>query len=323
MHAVKLHVNSARKRITMHGHWRTRLLVLAMLATVLCSFVLNVVHSLQREDSTVHDQVVGDSGQERGRMTTEIFRTKQYRKMLQKLSYQECIASKQQSKTLGGYCLPEDLRSAKQKYYPFDTALAAHIYQYVLRAGDTVTDLGCGPGHYGEYWLGVAHKSQKLLYYRGFDGAANVDTITDGFVDYLDLTENVEDQYYLWDKNVSFWSSQGHDLHAYRNTISRSQVVMSLEVLEHVPKSEERKVLDNLIELVQRTLILSWAVPKQGGQHHVNERSNDYVLSLMQTRYGLKYCETVSLQLRLASTLPWFKNTIFVFAKVHGNETAC
>lgn len=43
----------------------------------------------------------------------------------------------------------------------------------------------------------------------------------------------------------------------------------------------------------------------------------------MQTRYGLKYCETLSLQLRLASTLPWFKNTIFVFAKVHGNETVC
>jgi hypothetical protein len=115
------------------------------------------------------------------------------------------------------------------------------IYQYVLRPGDTATDLGYGPGHYGEYWLGVAHKSQQPLYYRGFGGAANVDTITDGFVDYLDLTENIQDQYYLWQRNVSFWSSTGQVLHAYRNTISKSQVGMRQKCSNKVPKSEERK----------------------------------------------------------------------------------
>jgi hypothetical protein len=63
----------------------------------------------------------------------------------------------------------------------------------------------------------------------------------------LDFTGNIKDQYYLWQRNVSFWSSTGQDPHAHRNTISKSPLLMSLEVLEHVPKSEERKVLNNLI----------------------------------------------------------------------------
>lgn len=281
--------------------------------------IKNAYYSYSLEQDEKEDAIVKEG----------VFRTRIYRKMLQRLSYQECLIAKQQSKSLGGYCLPEDLRAAKNAYYPFDTSLANAIYELVIKEGDSLTDLGCGPGHYGEYWLKKARQSGRTFYYRGMDGAANVDTITDGFVDYLDLTERAEDQYLLWNKNSTYWDARHfgseeenrdkslHPILNNRETLSKSKVVMSLEVLEHVPKSEEIKVVDNVLRLAEDRIILSWAIPKQGGQHHVNERSNQYVLKLMQDKYGLKYCETISKQLRQKSTLAWFKNTIFVFSKIH------
>jgi hypothetical protein len=87
---------------------------------------------------------------------------------------------------------------------------------------------------------------------------------------------------------------------------------MSLEVLEHVPISYERQVLDNVDALNRYGVVLSWAVPKQGGLHHVNNRPNTYAIARMVER-GYVYCAEFSARIRTESTLPWFKNTLMVF----------
>ena len=90
--------------------------------------------------------------------------------------------------------------------------------------------------------------------------------------------------------------------------------VLSLEVGEHLPRKYEPALIDNLHRHNQRGIVLSWAVPGQGGFGHYNEQPNDYVIEKM-TKLGYKYDPSASTQLRSASSLPWFKNTILVFRK--------
>eukprot|EP00966_Prymnesium_polylepis_P206030 4774127-Prymnesium_polylepis.2 len=52
--------------------------------------------------------------------------------------------------------------------------------------------------------------------------------------------------------------------------MERPELVMSLEVAEHVPRSGEAQFLYNLLSLQPRKVILSWAHIGQGGHFHVN-----------------------------------------------------
>ena len=92
-------------------------------------------------------------------------------------------------------------------------------------------------------------------------------------------------------------------------------VVMSLEVAEHLPKKYEEIYVDNLIKHTNGWLIISWAVPGQGGKGHFNEQPGEYVLKLFEDK-GFSHRDEYSQYLRNSITsLPWFKNTIFVFSK--------
>ena len=53
--------------------------------------------------------------------------------------------------------------------------------------------------------------------------------------------------------------------------------VLSLEVGEHIPEDYEDIYLENLDRHADKIIILSWAVPEQGGFGHVNERDNGYI----------------------------------------------
>ena len=59
---------------------------------------------------------------------------------------------------------------------------------------------------------------------------------------------------------------------------------------------------------------MSWALKGQGGDGHVNEQNEDYVLDLFN-ELGMTYHQDISKMLRDVAQLGWFKKTIYVFSK--------
>jgi hypothetical protein len=170
--------------------------------------------------------------------------------------------------------------TADETGHCFDIDLASGLK--TIFDSSTVLDLGCGPGYYTRYFLDHGIKS------KGYDGNPNTPTISKGLCDVADLT-----QIHNFDKND--W-------------------VLSLEVGEHIPKEYEDTFIQNLINHSKVGIILSWAVPGQPGDGHVNCQSNDYVVSLMN-KHGYSLDLNNTLQLREAAEVWWFKNTVMVFRK--------
>jgi SAM-dependent methyltransferase len=113
-------------------------------------------------------------------------------------------------------------------------------------------------------------------------------------------------------------NTQGRGFYAdLRDTLPQAlgkDCVMCLEVGEHIEKKFETTVFDNLQRLTKRLLILSWAVPGQVGEGHVNCQTNAYVIDKIEKR-GFAHWQDASAVLRQVASWPHFKNTIMVFRK--------
>lgn len=152
---------------------------------------------------------------------------------------------------------------------------------------DSIVDFGCGDASYAKA-INLMYPGKEV---KAFDGNPNVEIITRGFGSRLDLTEE-------------FYLDRQFDL------------VISLEVAEHIPPQFESVFIQNLILHTKSYLLLSWAIPGQGGKGHVNEQSNEYVISLFDN-LGFSHLKEVSQNLRDSITnCPWFKNTLFLFQKI-------
>ena len=92
------------------------------------------------------------------------------------------------------------------------------------------------------------------------------------------------------------------------------ECVISLEVGEHIPPEKEHIFIDNLDRHCNQCIILSWALPGQGGDGHMNEKPNEYIKNKFLER-NYDCWEEASQYLRDSTTLWWFKNTIMVFIK--------
>ena len=171
------------------------------------------------------------------------------------------------------------------------------LFEKYLSKDSPVIDMGCGLGDY------IHHLSGKGFEVYGFDGTPNIDdcSIYHPVLE-ADLTKPLAEQITIPNGNV-----------------------ISLEVGEHIPLKYESELLDNLTQYCTDTLILSWAIPGQGGHGHFNEQSNAYVIERVQER-GLKYDESSTNQFRneLAELInhnpvdsPWsfFLNTIMIFKR--------
>lgn len=168
--------------------------------------------------------------------------------------------------------------------HAFDPALANSLANFFKQEqAKTVVDFGCGLGQYQAVFLENGIKSDA------FDGNPDTPSLTNGRAKVQDLSVpfNLEKKY-SW--------------------------VMSLEVGEHLPQQYEKIFIENLIRHAKHGIVLSWAVPGQGGHGHFNEQPNDYVKKVMGS-YGWYNDVKSENKLRSASTLPWFKNTIMVFRK--------
>lgn len=163
----------------------------------------------------------------------------------------------------------------------FDPVLCGKIIT-VCQPYKTIVDIGCGNGAY----VSALHKVGYSVV--GYDGSPATPIITKGRCSVMDFSNPVD--------------------------IGLYDVVLSLEIGEHIPQQYESVFIDNIISAVRHLLILSWAIEGQGGTGHVNCRNNDYIISAIEAK-GLVFDPVLSAELRQGVFLPWFANTIMVFKK--------
>tara|TARA_R100000734_G_C3295549_1_gene86783 strand:+ start:132 stop:1016 length:885 start_codon:yes stop_codon:yes gene_type:complete len=153
----------------------------------------------------------------------------------------------------------------------------------IFEENSTVVDFGCGNADY------VKNLIKSGFECEAYDGNPNTSKMTGGIGKVLDLSKEF-------------------------NLGKTFDYVMSLEVAEHIPKEFEEIYVNNLIRHTGEYLITSWATVGQGGDGHVNEQDEDYVLNMYKEK-GMVYNKEVSEALRNVAILGWFKKTIYVFSK--------
>ena len=171
----------------------------------------------------------------------------------------------------------------------FDPLLAAMIY--CLYKPKCMLDIGCGNGWYCRYF-----KDCFVPTVKGIEG--NPDVVSIGiYGDILehDLTKPIN--YFL--PSLKFDSFD---------------LVICLEVGEHIPARYEKIFIDNVVGFVSKFLVLSWAVPEQPGRGHVNLKTNRYVIEKMKNK-GLSLDEKRTRTLREYNSLWWFKQSVMAFEK--------
>ena len=167
--------------------------------------------------------------------------------------------------------------------HTFDASLAAAAAE-MLRDLDIqdVADIGCGDG--------VVHplSERRRLYLRWLRWQPEHTRLADDCADFS------EPQY-----------------------LGKYDAVLCLEVGEHIPAQYETIFIDNLARHANKIIVLSWAVPGQGGVGHVNEKTNEYIIGRM-AESGWQHDAQKSQALRnAASNCYWFDDTVMVFT--HGN----
>lgn len=179
-----------------------------------------------------------------------------------------------------GYWMGEGV----QEFHYFDQSLADEfVFFFEREKTKTVADFGCGMGNY------VKFLNEHQIECEGFDGHPDTQKITGGFASVIDLS-------------LTF------------NLGRKFDWVLSLEVGEHIPKSSETTFIENIVRHAKNGIILSWAIPGQGGHGHLNEQTNESIKMTM-SRYGYSNDLQSERLFRLVSHLPWLQNTLMVFRK--------
>ena len=169
-----------------------------------------------------------------------------------------------------------------KKRHRFDPELANGIIK-LYHGTKSIADVGCGNGSYCRFF-----KEAGVSIVHGYEGTPNISSL--GIYDDIMVLDLTKIRYV----NIKY------------------ETVISIEVGEHIPKEHEQVFIDNVCQFVNKDLVLSWAIPGQGGKGHFNEQPNDYVISEFVKR-GLVFDEKRSKDLRKYSSLKWFRNTILVF----------
>mmetsp|Transcript_26356 Transcript_26356/g.43781 ORF Transcript_26356/g.43781 Transcript_26356/m.43781 type:complete len:219 (-) Transcript_26356:18-674(-) len=167
-----------------------------------------------------------------------------------------------------------------------DLQLAQHLSS--IFASQSLLELGSGCGCYAarfERARPQSGPSEMML----LDGTENIATLTGGRVLARDLTLPL-----LLDRTFDW--------------------VLSLEVGEHIPRKYEQRFIHNLVTYAARGIILSWAIPGQGGTGHVNTRSNAYI-KMTLARMGWALNDEASIAARANATFPWFTKSLMVYFK--------
>lgn len=152
----------------------------------------------------------------------------------------------------------------------------------------SVLDVGCGTGT----WLKVFRDSLGLFDILGLDGS------------YLDRGQlEIEESMFMeWDLRHPFDLGRGFDL------------VICLEVAEHLPESSAADLVDSLCRHSNR-ILFSAAIPGQGGQNHLNEQWSEYWQAHFLRR-GYNLVDAVRPKIWNEEEVDiWYRQNIFLFLK--------
>lgn len=175
----------------------------------------------------------------------------------------------------------------------FDHKLAQAIVEFCKERNlNTILDLGCGDGSYVEYFIGLS----EYLYPLGLDGNPNTTEIANQRFEFP----------HCFTADLSAPLGMGKQV--------KFDLALSLEVGEHIPAEWEGVFIDNVCRYTRDWVILSWAIPNQTGDGHVNCKTNKEIIDHMVKR-GFGYWKKASEELRDAAELPWFKDTVMVFKR--------
>lgn len=182
----------------------------------------------------------------------------------------------------GGFCLK------RGNYYVggnqvHDTDLTNELAN--MFKNKTVVDLGAGLGWYCPI---ISQKSKKCDQY---DGSVNIEDITKGKVKYLNLAEPIKFE-------------------------CNYDIVISLEVAEHIPNKFEDIYVNNLVKCSREGILITWSKIGQGGHYHVNNKNKEDVIKLFEGK-GLKYEKEISKRLKIIAKISWLKNNILYFTKLN------
>jgi len=129
--------------------------------------------------------------------------------------------------------------------------------------------------------------------YEAFDGALNAPEFTLGLVQFHDLTTRL-------------------------TLASPADVVLSLEVGEHLPAIYQDVFLDSLVNNARCWIVLSWAPPGAPGLGHVNELVNERVVELMRARGWSQLVEVQEAMRAAVHDQTFFKKSLMVFGRPNG-----
>jgi hypothetical protein len=162
--------------------------------------------------------------------------------------------------------------------------LSQWIYDFCIKKKiQSVTDFGCGLGEY------LSKLSPIVNNAIGVEGSipkqAKFEYIIQG-----DLTTDLKSKAFT------------------------SDLVISLEVGEHIPAEFMGVYLDNITNHSAKYLITSWAVRGQAGFGHVNCLDNSEIIPEFEKR-GFKLLEkdTEKARLIIEDKAHWFRSTLFIF----------
>lgn len=154
---------------------------------------------------------------------------------------------------------------------------------------DSLTDVGCGPGA----WCIPAHQLGAIVH--GYDIVA---------------------------PHGHFWISHA-DL-TKPQKLAQAEMVLCLEVAEHLPKSAANTLCDSVAAAVKPGGRLLWsaAVPGQGGAGHLNEQPPEYWLKKLKAR-GLQINASETHRLssvwsEIAPNAWWYGRNIVVLHQPQG-----
>jgi SAM-dependent methyltransferase len=162
--------------------------------------------------------------------------------------------------------------------------LSQWIYDFCIKKKiQSVTDFGCGLGEY------LAKLSPIVNNAIGVEGSipkqAKFEYIIQG-----DLTTDLKSKAFT------------------------SDLVISLEVGEHIPAEFMGAYLDNITSHAKTYLITSWAVRGQAGFGHVNCLDNNEIVPEFEKRgFKLLQKDTEKARLVIEDKAHWFRNTLFIF----------
>lgn len=261
-----------------------------------------------------------DSERERSRMKNEAIK---WRKMSGEILCDKLIAEfkgkTSPTQKTGGWCLMEGSQSrvwpkAANEVYgtpvaghvPADRGLAPVIFQNIMnferktmRNNEIITlfDIGAGIGQYGR-WLTANPEVNAHFKWTGYDGAGNIEKFTEGFVNWIDVTDPLYDTVGRDGNGVADW-------------------VMSLEVGEHIPPNSTDTFMKMLAKHARHGAVLSWALRGQGGHQHINEMDNHEVVQRMLSHGFVQnwFTEKFQEEARTNAKMWWFRKSFMVFLK--------